>query len=498
MRGFVLIVALGLGAVAVSPPVSANLFTHILREAGEAGGKAASHGASHLNLSHLGAVGKAAAHLKSLGVARRGALAAHATPEGHWQFVNREGQVYTAGTADEMGRVMATLAPDAGHSKMTLYVSEDSVFQNRSALSQLPADAELHVVTDSGAFAIARAADDAALRVSLRPHLTMTLGDRALFDEAVYYLKRPLNRANVRTVAFEDGGKKYMPSAAQVDPESRLPLADVIDPEHVAGAFASVRGQTVIVTGSVQNGKLVITPTKGAQVTRDIDELAAAARANDVNLIVLDTDATRQPGSLNWLWQRVEVGGLADASKAATHGDFLDALGARRGGFALTAVDDGVSRVHFTVRPQDSAGLAEEASSYIGDAVRHVGGEIVTKAAEIYVRDESTEKELDARIVPGIPSDIQFAYLVSLVAGIFAWSTVRDWWHRLWPARGIDASAGWLTRSLVRVPRALIYLLGFLPAVGLPALFVQTVLQFWLTVTAPFRWIYRKFLRRTV
>ncbi len=39
------------------------------------------------------------------------ALAAHATPEGHWKFVSREGEVFTAGNADELARVRSVLAP---------------------------------------------------------------------------------------------------------------------------------------------------------------------------------------------------------------------------------------------------------------------------------------------------------------------------------------------------------------------------------------------------
>ena len=138
MRLFWLLCGCALLAIVRPEVTNANVFTHIVREAGEAGGKAAGHG-----FSHLGPVGKAAAHLKLLPNAPKGALAAHATPEGHWQFVNREGQVYTAGTPDELKRVMPTLAPEAiaaGESKLTLYVSEDSLFDNRTALSQLPAD----------------------------------------------------------------------------------------------------------------------------------------------------------------------------------------------------------------------------------------------------------------------------------------------------------------------------------------------------------------------
>jgi len=224
--------------------------------------------------------------------------------------------------------------------------------------------------------------------------------------------------------------------------------------------------------------------------------LAEAARANDVNLIILHTDAGRQPGSLSWLWQRMEVGGMAEASKGATYGDFLDALGEQRGGFELSGSADGAGRVHFTMTPAQAGSLPEAASSYLENAVEHVTGEIVTKGVDVYTPDEQTQSEYDARIIPGVPTHIQFPYLASLFAGILAWSTARGWWHRVWPAPASSDPGGRLLRGLKRVPKEVVYWIGFLPAVGLPALIVQTILQFWLTVTAPFRWLYRHFLRR--
>src|SRR5262245_41456487 len=39
------------------------------------------------------------------------AIAAEATPEGHWRFVSRAGEVFTAGTAEEMKRAAPLLYP---------------------------------------------------------------------------------------------------------------------------------------------------------------------------------------------------------------------------------------------------------------------------------------------------------------------------------------------------------------------------------------------------
>lgn len=198
MRFRCLAVAAILLAGTLAPPASANWLTHILKEAGEAGGKAGTH--AHPN---LGAAGKAARHLGDLTDAPKGALAAHATPEGHWTFVNRDGQAFTAGTADELKRVVPSLAPEAGDGKLTLYLSEDSVFANKQHLDKLPKDADLHLVTDQGAYPVTRAGNAGqSLRLKLRPNLSIDLTNRELFEETLSYLSRPLNKSGIRTIAL--------------------------------------------------------------------------------------------------------------------------------------------------------------------------------------------------------------------------------------------------------------------------------------------------------
>jgi len=487
-------------AIAAAPSiVAANIFTHIVREAGEASGKAAGHG-----LSHLGPVGKAAAHLKVLTNAPKAALAAHATPEGHWQFVNREGQVFTAGTPDELKRVMPTLAPDAvaaGDNKLALYISEDSIFENRAALSQLPADSQLHVVTDSGAFSVTRSGTPASpgLKVQIKPNLIVDLSDRALFDETLSYLSRSLNRSNIRTIAIEPGAKKYVPSAPQRDPATQIPQVDQLDPENLATAFGSIRGQTVLVTGRVDSGKMTFSPSSGPEVTREIAELVDAASRSDVNLVILHSTASRQPGGRNWFWQTIEVGGMGEASKAATFGDFLDALAERRGGFQITTANDGNGRIRFSALPDNAnPSIAGEASSYLEDAVGHVTGEIATSAVDVHGRDKNTQDEFDARLIPGIPSAIQISYLASLFCGLIAWSTSRDWWRRIWAPRMTIGTETRGVRMLRAAPREAAYFLAFLPLAGFPALLWHMAVQTWATITAPFRWINRRFLRREV
>ncbi len=471
-------------------PAAANWLTHILKEAGEAGGKAGTH--AHPN---LGAASKAAKHLGDLADAPKGALAAHATPEGHWTFVNREGQTFTAGTADELKRVGTALTPDAGDTKLTLYLSEDSVFANRQHLDKLPKDADLHVVTDHGAFPVVRTGGGQSLALKLKPNLSIDLADRGLFEETLSYLSRPLNKSGIRTIALEPGGSNLLPAAPRFDAATKSALVDKLDPVHLNRAFSGIRGQTAVMVGRIDNGKLFFKPQSGAEMSRDVEELLSAARQNDVNLVLLHAETPLQPGGRNWLWQKIELGGFEDAISGKTFGDFLDGLAARRAPMSISATREGQGRVRISALA-DESGVVSSVQPAMYDVIGHITGEVVTKAAEIHVRDDSSQREIDGQLIPGIPTYIQIPYLIGIVAGILGWATSRGWWSRIWAPRPRAEGQGRVAHWLRSVPNLLAYLLLFLPIAGMPAFAWHAMKQFWASVTAPFRWLWSKLRRR--
>ena len=469
------------------------------REAATAG-KAASH--LHPN---LGSLGRAVEHIHGIPGAPKGALAAHATPEGHWQFANREGQTFTAGTPDEFKHVMSSLAPDAAKAadgKVSLFLSEDSLFENRKFLDQLPKDADLHIVTEGGgAYPIVRKGDlkTGSYHASISPNLTIELADHALFGETVANLARPLNKANIRTLALEPGASKTLSSAPRIDPATKTALVDQIDPAQLSASLRSIRGQTALVAGRVENGKLFIQPSKGAEFSHDLAELKAAAAEADVNLVILHTDAARQPGGRNWLWQKVSVGGLDDALSKATFGDFLEAMGAKRGGFTLTPKIEGNGRINIAAAAQpESRNVASHASDIISELVQHVTGEAIGQSVDISARDKSSQSEIDAQLIPGIPSYIQLPYLISIFVGLLAHVTAGSWFQRIWPRAPRSDGQGKTAYFATGLPRGLVYLLMFLPVAGFPALMWQMMVQTWQTIMAPFRWLKRKFGRAEV
>jgi len=472
---------------ATAPVAQANWLTKFAREAGEAGSKAARYG--------VGGLDRAAAHIKALPAAAKGAtLAAHATPEGHWKFVNRQGDVFTAGTPDELQRAVPTLLPGAGaDAKLTIYLTEDTVFGERALLKDLPESAALRVVVGKDSYALVSGPGrkPETLFAAVRPNLKLELGSRSLFEEAIAQLERPLIRSRIRTLALEPGGPTTLSSGPRLDPATKTALVDAIDPGALAGALRSVRGQTVLVTGRMEDNLLLFHPENGPEQGLKIRDVIGAAADADVNLVILHAPAPRQPGGRNWLWQRIAVDGLDDALKRATLADFLDALGSSRGALRVSIAREGAGRVLIRAVPEGSG--AEPITGIVADwlstAAASITGNVVTNAVELHARDEARQRELDQRFIPFIPSDYQIGYLVGLVAGLMGWPLARAWWERLWPAERRAEYRGIAGYRAANAARLLAFLVVFLPIAGLPALFASLILQLFGIAMLPFRFL---------
>ena len=202
-----------------------------------------------------GTLEKAALHVKALPAKTDGiALAAQATQEGHWRFVNKAGETFTAGTPDEMKRAVSVLHPEAKAGvRLSLYVTDDTIFSYRAALKALPPGADLFVVYGSESYRVLRRVEGAAERffAEVRPNLVVEMGDRRLFEEAVWQLARPLDKAGVRVLALEPGGPSTLSAWPRIDKASKRALIDTIDPASLPAAMGSVRGQTLLITGRI-------------------------------------------------------------------------------------------------------------------------------------------------------------------------------------------------------------------------------------------------------
>lgn len=478
-------------AIAAAPIQAEAAWWKVLKGVGDVGDAGR---AGRLNLPDgFGALDDAARHIRGVAAVGKGVpLAAHATPEGHWKFANKDGEVFTAANAQEMQRVVPTLAAGApADSKISLYLSEETVFDGRAALKDLPPQADLYFVDGKTSYRLTTRAGTSgqALFAAIKPNIVVEVTDRRMFGESVFQLNRPLNKSNMRLLALERGGPKSLSSAPGFDPVTKDALVDAVDPAHIESALARLKGQAVVVTGRVEGGRLY-----AGDVDLSMQDLASAAQRSDVNLVVLQSQATRQPGGRNWLWQKVEVAGYGDALKQTTFADFLNALGAQRGELSVAATPSGQGRIALRAVPTGDVAepLSGQLDGWWAEAVSHVTGEVITKAVEVHARDERTQIEQDVRIVSWLPSIVHVLYIGLFVLGLFCSPVSRGWWQRVWPREVRAEYAGVLGYLTARLMRGMSYILLFMPAAALPALPVMAWRIIWAWFTLPgriWRWL---------
>jgi hypothetical protein len=337
-------------------------------------------------------------------------LAAQATQEGHWRFINQAGETFTAGTPEELRRAGSVLLPQAkGNQHLVLYVTEDTIFGYRAALKELPRGTELYVVVGSDSYRLLRHGEGAAehLFAQVRPGLVVRMSDPEAFAEAMWQLARPLNKANVRVLALEPGGR-------------------------------------------------------------------------------------------NWFWQKVQVKGLDEALERARLADFLNALAGPGRRLEATATPAGALRVSLDLHPIDlpAAAGSRPLSDVFSDMVSDVTGNIVVSAVQANVQSAERQRELDLRLIPGIPTRLQTSYLIFLVLGLIGVPMSRTWWQRVWPREQASEYAGRIGYWLARLVRGTVFLAIFLPVTAPVSAPLALLKQVWDTVTAPvraWRWLVARF-----
>jgi hypothetical protein len=431
------------------------------------------------------------------------AIAAEATPEGHWRFVSRAGEVFTAGTAEEMKRAVPLLHPYAkAGNRLLLYLTEGTIFRQAKALKALPPNAELFVVVGEESYRLVRSTDGPVDRIfaEVRPLVAVEMADRRLFSEAVWQLERPLSKVGVRVLALEPGGPLILSASPRIDPASRRPLIDVVDPGSLAAAMGGVGGQTLLITGRIEGDQLYFKPASGGERSLPLKELFRAAEAADVNMILLHAAQTpRQPGGRNWLWQRVEVAGLEQALQRSRLADFLNGLGAPNRRMMAIALPVG-GRALFDLAPggdHSSAPSAGAVGDFFSAIVADLTGRVVAAGVKANLRSAERQQEFDQRFVPGVPAIVQHGYLALVFLGLFGVPLSRTWWARVWPPEVAAEYAGRTGLWAARAARALAYALVFIPVTAVVAAPTNLATQIWDGIATPVRWWRRVFAARS-
>jgi hypothetical protein len=441
------------------------------------------------------ALDKVAAHIKGLPPKPDAtALAAQATPEGHWRFVNKAGETITAGTPEEMRRVASLLVPDAKpEARLQLYLTEDTVFTRRAALKDLPRGSELHLFAGGESYRIVRRSEGSSERLfaEIRSNLVVELSDAKQFAEAAWQLSRPLNKAHIRVLALEAGGATRLAASPRLDPASKKALIDSIDPGSLAAALGAVRGQTVLITGRIDGELLHFKGANGPERSLLVKDLFKAAAQADVNLIVLHAASTpRQPGGRNWLWQKVEVKGLEEALQRARVADFYNALAPPNGRFAVTANPAGALRTHVALAPiadLPKGAASRPLSDILGDAASSLTGRVITAGVEANIRSAEHQLDVDWRLLASLPANVQIGYFALVLIGLLGTPLARVWWAHLWPPEDPAEYAGRAGYWAACLIRDSLFVAVFLPLTAPLSAPINLGRQAWDAVLGPVR-----------
>ncbi|MEM1371307.1 MAG: hypothetical protein AAGG72_03650 [Pseudomonadota bacterium] len=489
-----------LAALLISPSAQAGWLTRLVKDAGDAGSSVGKFGVKGLDES-FDVVRKLPTTPDRL------ALAATVSPEGHWTFVNRDGDVFTAANREELGRVRQALAPDlatptknAGREKaqLAIYLAPETVIATPALLKELPTGAMLHVTVDRKPYRLvpngARSggATYETWAIRLRSNLQVRLGPKvATLKNAVWQLNRPLHRADIRVVALDVEGADALLAVPRLNATKKAARVDRLKPDALAASFRDVRGQTVLLKGRLEGREFVFTPSGGRERRLDYAELSARAAESDVNLVVLNTNSTRQPGGRNWFWQPVKVDGLDTALQRATYADFLNTLAEGQGPFRVDYASTSSTRATLIARSQgeavgDANGIVGDVSEFFGQVVIETTGNVVSEAVTISMNNRARQSELDRRIIPGIPSAYQMLYVAGLVLGFLSWSTLKAWWPYVWRTERRQDFAGSRGYHAARAVEALAFFAVFIPLAGPFAFVWRWLLTIWLWVSWPF------------
>ncbi|MFT7575673.1 MAG: hypothetical protein ACI9XZ_002054 [Alphaproteobacteria bacterium] len=408
-------------------------------------------------------------------------LAATVTPEGHWTFVNQSGQRYTTTSEQELARVYTNLASGikVRPAPVVIYLTASSVFDNREHLAALPTDARLRLVAGKKSYPLRGfGRDDKRMWFAeVRTNLFVRTVDAAVFSETVWQLARPLSARVMRVLALQPGAPDTFRPYAKSSRDGAQQI-DAINPLKLLAALPTLRRQTAVITGRLEDRDRLIyrTPSSGERELR-LAPLRTVAAGLDTNLLFVNASAPRQPGQRNWLWLRVEVDGLVEALQRKTLGDFLNALaGSTNQLFAEAKSGAGprsTDRVRLSVIPMRAGVMEQEPgtiSSLLAELVSEVAGSVLPHAVDADLVSMTRQQELDRRLVPGVASVLQYAFGVIFLVSMLGLPVALQWWRRIWRPEARSEYANRTGFEAARGMRWLVFLLLFLPIVGMPAI----------------------------
>jgi len=477
-------------AFATVRPSQADWLTRLARQASQVG--------SHDARPSIWDTETLAARIDDLDVPKSGlALAAHLGNNGHWTFINKKRERFTANSADEVARAIDVLGGQsiAGPKQgLTLVVAGDTLFRQVGSddpLALLPRRARLLALINGRALEVVALNGGKTKRaLAVRRNVLVPLTDAASTHEAVWQLNRQLRPKKLTVVTLVAGQPQPDGAPFRTSADGLAVRGEQVQGTRLAAALPALRQRTVIMTGRIDGDVLTFRSAAGLEETLDLSPVRAAAAAHDINLLLIHAPTPRQPGARNWFWQRASVDGLNTVLQTATYADLLSGLAGQTSQMRVRVRRSTAKRTVLIADPAtgaDPTGVRGIWDRIASELLSETVGTIVPSAFEADVTSSTRHRELGLRLVPMIPSGFQIGYLITLVLGVVGLRSARLWWFHVWPKESRREYASLIGYHAARSIRLIVFLAIFLPLVGLPAFVFELARMVWRWSMLPWR-----------
>lgn len=312
----------------------------------------------------------------------------------------------------------------------------------------------------------------------------MAVTDASELKNALWHLERPLISSQPNVLQLAKSSDTPLAEKAYGKPSTRgVGLSQLVD------ALDEMKRETVVLSASLRDGVIV---HKGESLP--IYELLAKAEKNDINLVLLDS--TEPTKSTKALMKRLnEREPNAGWTTAQFFNQFADTKGPA---FDLSVHASGNSQslVQWQPKPVKTEIPKSTEDSFAEDLTTHLISHAVVRSIQIHHPDEERTSELDARIIPWLPSWIQMYLLVSGFLGLLVLTTTWRTWQRLWTIRKPQKAVSWLLIIVTWPLHKLLFLLLFLPFAGFFCFWYVVLTVFWRVVdfliVRPISWMLLK------